>query len=226
MKKFVILIPPSEGKKKGGKGSSLGKASKHTEAIIKKLKDPDQNWGKVLGVKGKALEEAVQSNRQILSSSTMPAIERYTGVVYSAVDYPSLTAKAKTFFNQHVRIVSAVFGLVKPVDLIPDYKLKIDKLGTDKYWQPIVQEELKGAFIVDLLPQAHRKAVNYENGIAVDFSFVKNGKKIPAGHHGKHIKGRFIRWLAEHQCTDPDSFKNFKEDGMRWRDSEFIKTVG
>ena len=89
--------------------------------------------------------------------------------------------------NKRVRIISGLFGLVKPDQNIPDYKLKIDKLDAQKWWKPIL--ELKDEFVIDLLPQAHRKAFHYEKGITIEFVLEKNGKKQPAGHNGKLIKG-------------------------------------
>ncbi|MCA9407838.1 MAG: YaaA family protein [Candidatus Omnitrophica bacterium] len=223
MNDVIILIPPSEGKQAGGTGPALKKVSSTVKTIITQLADQHQNWEKILGVKGKTLEQARHANQNILSFSTMPAVERYSGVVYIAIDYPSFDEKAKAFFNRHVRIVSAVFGLVKPTDLIPDYKLKIEKLGADKHWRPHNGKELKGCFVIDLLPQTHKKAVVYDDGVAVDFVVVKNGKAIPAGHQGKHIKGRFIRWLCQNQCVDTKLFKKFNEDGFRWNGKGFKK---
>ena len=202
MSKFYILIPPSEGKSAGGSGAPLKSVGKNVAALAKQLAKPGTDWDKILGVKNRALEKAIGANRDLLKSPTMRAMERYTGVVYQAIDYPTLDKKAQTFFNAHVRIVSALFGLVEPRQLIPDYKLKIDKLGAANHWRPILKDALKNAFIIDLLPQAHQKAVDYTDGMVINFLRMKNGKRISAGHHGKQIKGRFIRWLCDHQTRD------------------------
>jgi cytoplasmic iron level regulating protein YaaA (DUF328/UPF0246 family) len=223
MKNFYILIPPSEGKEKGGTFPSIKKTSKDFGFIVKQLLDLDGGNEKLLGVKAKALEEAIEANKSILKTKTMPAIERYKGVVYKGLDYPSLDQKAKNFFDKHVRIVSAVFGLVNPTSLIPDYKLKIDKLGADKYWRSINQKILGNSFVVDLLPQAHKKAVEFDSGTSIDFVIKRNNKKIPAGHNGKFIKGRFVRFLCENQITDPTKMHKFNEDGFTWNKTCFLK---
>jgi uncharacterized protein len=198
----MILIPPSEGKTSGGKEQPLGRLDQHTDIIYKRLLAYKGNPTELYSVKGKALDAAIAANQSLLTSPTMPAIERYSGVVYDGIDYSSLSKDAKAFFNEHVRIVSALFGLVKPTDLIPDYKLKIEKLDAAKYWQPIIAEQLQDQSVIDLLPQAHQKAVSYKQGIKVEFIFEKNGKAMPAGHFGKLIKGQFIRFLCEHKITD------------------------
>lgn len=222
MDNLIILIPPSEGKNPEGKFAALKKPNQDVSHMVDKMQAVEhKDWAKILGVKGKALEKAIEANQQILDAKTLPAIERYTGVVYKAIDYPSLSVLAKKTFDQHVRMVSAVFGLVKPQDKIPDYKLKIDKLGADKFWKPIIQKKLTKSYVVDLLPKAHQKAVAYDQGLTIDFNFIKNGKSVPAGHHGKHIKGCFIRWLVQQKSITEKTFYKFEQDGFRWDGSAY-----
>lgn len=221
---LMMLIPPSEGKKVGGTPKPCSLWNEDVLTMIEKLNQVnDASWSNILGVKGKALAHAIEANQRLKSAPTMPAIERYTGVVYNAIDYASMSSTAQCFFNQHVRIVSALFGLVAPQDFIPEYKLKIDKLGADKYWRPVLAQQLNHVSVLDLLPQAHRKAVKYSQGCAIDFLIIKNGKNKPAGHQGKHIKGRFIRWVCEHKATDPDQWRHFNEEGFAWQDGVFVK---
>ncbi|BDQ38188.1 hypothetical protein SYK_25480 [Pseudodesulfovibrio nedwellii] len=219
--KIIILIPPSEGKADGGNDKSLKSVSGVVADLIEAIKEADPN--KLYGLKEKALEKAITVNKEVLSSKTMPAIERYTGVVYDAIDYQTL--KNKSDFDKKVFIVSGLFGLVRPTDLIPNYRLKIDKLKAAKVWLNSNSEQLKDKFVIDLLPQAHKKAVKYENGIEVGFVLKKAGKKMPAGHQGKHIKGRFIRWFVENNITDLKYFKDFKEEGYKWTGEVFLKEV-
>ncbi|MBZ0257009.1 peroxide stress protein YaaA [bacterium] len=221
-KNVLLLIPPSEGKAPGGDGKPM-KPNKDMRKMIRRLHEYDGDWGKLLGVKGKALDEALEANAIILKALTLPAIERYCGVVYDGIDYASMKAAARKAFDERVRIVSALFGLVAPQDRIPNYKLKIDKLNAAAYWKPIITEQLKNAFVIDLLPQAHYKAVSYDDGVRVDFVCEKNGKRKPAGHFGKLIKGRFVRWLCETKTSDPKRFSSFNEDGYQWNGECFIK---
>lgn len=210
--KNIILIPPSEGKADGGDKKPLMSATGITADLIEAIKEADPK--KLYGLKEKALEKAIAANKEVLTSKTMPAIERYTGVVYDAIDYP--TIENKSDFDERVLIISGLFGLVSPTDLIPNYRLKIDKLKAAKQWLAFNSEQLKDKFVIDLLPQAHKKAVKYANGIAAEFVVKKTGKKMPAGHQGKYIKGRFVRWLIESNVTDPKKFKDFKEEGYEW----------
>lgn len=225
MDNVIILIPPSEGKTPCGTGKPLTKLDDHVKPVYERLLAYRGDLSQLYGVKGKALEAARMANEQLLKAPTLPAIERYSGVVYDGIDFPTLSIQAQQFFNDHVRIVSALFGLLSPQDLIADYKLKIEKLDAASYWKPIIARKLKGRFVIDLLPQAHQKAVSYEHGVRVDFIIVKNGKSVPAGHQGKLIKGKFIRWLCQHAVTDPKHFSGFNEDGFHFNGTDFIKTI-
>lgn len=220
---MLILIPPSETKTPTGTHKSLNVLSDTVRPVVDLLQKYRGDLGVFYGVKGKALKQAIETNAQLLEAPTLPAIERYNGVVYDGIDYPTMSLKGKLYFNKHVRIVSALFGLLKPQDLIPDYKLKIEKLNLCQYWKPLNAPQLKNKFVFDLLPQAHAKAVDYDKGLRLDFIVTKNGKTIPAGHHGKLIKGKFIRWLCENSISDPSQLSAFNEDGFVFNGQQFVK---
>lgn len=225
MENVIILIPPSEGKTTSGTGKPLTKLDNHAKPIYERLLAYRGDLSQLYGVKGKALEAARLANAEILKAPTRPAIKRYSGVVYDGIGFSTLPVKAQQFFKDHVRIVSALFGLLSPQDLIPDYKLKIERLDAAAYWKPINAKKLAGQFVIDLLPQAHHKAVGYEHGVKVDFIFVKNGRSVPAGHQGKLIKGKFVRWLCENAVFNPKEFAGFKEEGFRFDGTNFIKKI-
>ena len=80
--------------------------------------------------------------------------------------------------------------------------------------------------VFDLLPQVHRKAYTpAKNVIKVDFSVIKKGKKTAAGHFGKAVKGKFIRYLAQNNIQSIDKFSGFEYDGFKWNGEQFIKEI-
>ena len=215
----VILIPPSEGKASGGEYKPVSAPKE----LLSRISESDSN--KLYSGTQKSIDEAVKINSEILISKTMPAIERYTGVVYDAINYSTLDTESKRYFNSHVRIISGLFGLVKPQQHIPNYKLKIDKLQVAKYWKESISDKLKNTFVIDLLPQTHKKAVSYENGIEVEFIITKNDKKKPAGHFGKKVKGTFVRWLVENQVVDVKRMKEFSSEGFKFKKEKENKKI-
>ena len=61
--------------------------------------------------------------------------------------------------------------------------------------------------------------------IKVEFIVENKGKKTSAGHYGKAVKGRFIRFLAENSVQNIKEFKNFEYDGFKWETDHFVKRI-
>lgn len=84
---------------------------------------------KDLKCSGKRYQEALDLNATIEKSLTLPAIERYDGVMFDAINYEGLSSEGKRYFDQHFLIFSGIYGLVKPQDRIGNYKLPIETKG-------------------------------------------------------------------------------------------------
>ena len=228
-----ILIPPSEGKAKVRSLEVLFKNTnfefaKYTQQIVDLLcliENED-----LTSVYGTTQEKAMMFHRQnqdAFNSKCVPAIERYTGVVYNHIEWNTLSKKSKNYMQKHILIFSGLFGLLTPETLIPDYKLKMNVLSLKSLWGPIISNYLKDEDIIfDLLPQVHRKAYKpNKNTIQIDFLVQSKGKTSAAGHFGKAVKGQFIRFLAQNQITKINDFKDFEYDGFKWNGKQFIKNT-
>src|SRR3546814_1109419 len=116
------------------------------------------------------LRAARQAGATAPRALTMPAIERYTGVLYGELDWASLPRAARGRGADQVRIVSGLWGLVAPLDPIPHYKLKmsaslpdIGRLST--WWRPrlapTVASLVADRVVWDLLPNEHSAAMDW-----------------------------------------------------------------
>ena len=133
----LLLLPPSEGKAAGGTGAPWGPGSmvapelderraKAMVALARAMKGSGVARGKLLGVKGVALDAATEANREVATAPTLPAIDRYTGVLYDALCLPARgRPRSGGASTTQVRILSGLWGVVAPGDPIPDYKLKM-----------------------------------------------------------------------------------------------------
>ena len=228
-----ILIPPSEGKAKVRSLDILFrdtnfKFAKYTQQIVDLLNLIENE--DLTSVYGTSQEKAIMFHRQnqdVFNSKCVPAIERYTGVVYNHIDWSTLNPKARTYMKKHIIIFSGLFGLLSPNTMIPDYKLKMNVLSLKSLWGPIISDHLKDEDIIfDLLPQVHRKAYKpNKNTVQIDFLVRTKGKTSAAGHFGKAVKGQFIRFLASNQITNMNDFKDFEYDGFKWDGKQFIKNT-
>jgi cytoplasmic iron level regulating protein YaaA (DUF328/UPF0246 family) len=94
-------------------------------ALATAMRGGESDRAKLLGVSRQALADATAADRRITKSPTLPAIERYTGILYDALDHRSLTAAQRRRLAASVVIVSGLWGAVTPADPIPAYRLKM-----------------------------------------------------------------------------------------------------
>ena len=117
-----------------------------------------------------------------------------------------------------------MFGLISAKTSIPAYKSPINTWLTN-YWRGVNTQrlhDLKGRKqVLSLLPQSYAKAVGIDNALHVEFK-IEGGKKL-AGHFGKAIKGKFVRFLVENNINSPQHFDAFIEDSFKFDGTNFIQ---
>ena len=242
----LILLPPSEGKASGGNGPPWQEAAQSfadlndhrrnvVAALIEAMGESVEARSKLLGVKAAKTSDATAANLAIDSAPTLPAIERYTGVLYDALDYPSLPEKLRRGVDRQVVVFSGLWGAVRPADAIPDYKLKMGAalLGLGRpatFWKPILTEALVDAAsgtVWDLLPNEHSAAWDPTiagHRIRVRFvdDVMKDGKRalVRVSHWYKLLKGALVRHVVENGLDDPDGLVEFDHpEGYRYEPS-------
>ena len=180
---MLILLPPSE-KKKSATGSekfdlsSLVFASELSDTRMAALASHD-------------------------SSRTSPAIEIYDGVLYQGLNWKTLSAAEQKRANSKVLIVSAIFGLVKPMDLIFDYKEKID----NKFWRDSIAKvaaKYSDELIIDCRSSTYKGVwpINPANTVEVRIFQVVAGERKVITHMSKKYRGELTRHLLT-QATEP-----------------------
>ena len=129
---MLILLPPSETKRPGGDGPrwrpdalAYPTLSTQRERVIDALvalSDDEEAAARVLKLSARQRGE-VAVNAALRDSPTMSAVDRYTGVLFDALDAAALDAPARAWVGEHVAIHSAPFGVVGALDPIPAYRL-------------------------------------------------------------------------------------------------------
>jgi len=180
---MLILLPPSE-KKKAATGATKFELSSLVFA-------PELS-----ALRAKATAEYD-------SSQTSPAIEIYDGVLYQGLSWDSLSATQRKRANSRVLIVSALFGLVKPLDQIFQYKLKIES----KLWRDAiaaVSEKFTNELIIDCRSSTYKSvwAINPENTVEVRVFKVNGAERSVITHMSKKYRGELTRHLLA-QPSDP-----------------------
>jgi cytoplasmic iron level regulating protein YaaA (DUF328/UPF0246 family) len=221
----LILLPPSEGKASGGAGGPWQRGTMEIDlddrreeviaALIKAMKGSEASRVKLLGVKGKALSAATAADLHVRDHGTMPAIDRYTGVLYDALEHRSLKVAERRRLDRSVVIFSGLWGLARPADPIPDYKLKmgaslpgLGKLST--WWRQDLSKSLgamaEGRRVWNLLPDEHAAAWRAPGDLsqyAVRFLQPRpDGSLKAVSHWNKFLKGALVRFLLADPSVD------------------------
>lgn len=210
---LVILLPPSEGKAPGGAGpawsvedGAFGPAlAPGRTRVANALKRAKGGTAKQLGATGDLLAAAKAANLGAVGGSTLPAHERFTGVVWGHLDPTSLATAARRRAEAGVLVISALTGLTAWNDPVPDFRLKMSAAvppvgNVAAFWRPrlspVLNDHLEGHTVVDLLPNEHRNAwvpAPDRYDLIRPTLLHRDGK--PAGHGGKAAKGLLARAL-------------------------------
>lgn len=234
----VILLPPSEGKAGGGTGppvewsggafGALGGARLQVRDAVRRALRSRAVREKVLGVRGDHLQRALDEWRDLDDAPTLPAAQRYAGVVWGGLDLPSLTPAARRRAMSRIVVPSGLWGLVAAGDSIPAYRLKmgarVGRLGLlSSWWRPAVSEALatraRRGTVIDLLPQEHAAAIDptvLRAGALVRVEIVEDGPagRRSVGHAGKQVKGRLARAIVELDARTADDIAMMTVDGL------------
>lgn len=208
---MLIILPPSETKAAGGsfpplhfdslRFPELNDIRRDIAADLQAL-SVDETLA-ALGLSEKLRDEAA-ANQQVLSAATMPAIERYTGVLYDALQAHSLDAPAR----DRLAIGSAFFGVVGAQDLIPHYRLsggsklprRDGSLPTMKArWGKHLTHALEQVddLVIDLRSGAYQSLGPLKDAVTVRVEHVRpDGSRKVVSHFNKHYKGLLARALA------------------------------
>ncbi len=219
---MLILLPPSEGKTppRRGKPLDLGSLSfpdltLHRAEVLDALtslctSEPADVAAKVLGL-GSTQVADVERDARLAQAPTARADAVYSGVLYEALDLPSLDAAARRRATSWLAVASGLFGLLRPSDRVPAYRLSGDVslpgIGTvSTYWgrrlDAAVREAAGRGLVVDLRsstyaafwrpgPDLARKVVTMRVLHEVD------GRRKVVSHFNKATKGRIVRALLE-----------------------------
>ncbi|MDP9427375.1 MAG: peroxide stress protein YaaA [Actinomycetota bacterium] len=210
---MLVLLPPSETKAPGGDGPPLDL--------------PTLSWPELTDVRAGLLQTLVElaadrptartalglssgqdselaRNAELLSAPTMPALERYTGVLYDALAVRSLTRAQRARADRRLAVGSALFGLVRGSDRIPAYRLSAGSVLPGRptlraLWRPALGPVLAAVeeLVVDLRSSAYAALAPAPGAVTLDvLSERPDGTRSVVSHANKAHKGRVARLLA------------------------------
>ncbi len=144
------------------------------------------------------------------------ALFTFTGAVYDGLDALSLKPREEEFAQQHLRILSGLYGWLKPLDLIQPYRLEMGRplaMGETKdlygFWRSTITEALnqeEGELLVNLASQEYAKAIDLKtlnkSVISPVFKDEKNGTLKIISVYAKKARGSMARFIIHNRVTD------------------------
>ena len=168
---------------------------------------------------------------QIKSKQSKPAIFAYAGDVFRQLKLYEYSVQQMKYLNGSLRILSGLYGILCPLDLIHPYRLEmktrirtesIDHLGS--FWAPKITEALNSdiengdhSLVLNLASQEYSKAVDKEicsvPVIDVEFRQRKNGAEKMIPILAKRARGMMIEWCVQNNATTFEDLERFDMDG-------------
>ncbi len=166
--------------------------------------------------------------------SGKPAILAFAGDVYRGLEAADLSHEELGWAQDHLRILSGLYGILRPLDRIQPYRLEMGtKLRTRRggtlydYWGSDIARALNTALdasptrtIINLASNEYFRAVDKKalkaDIIDVSFREEKDGKSRPLFMFTKQARGKMARWIINNRIEDPQRLSEFNIDGYRF----------
>jgi uncharacterized protein len=241
----LILLPPSEGKTPATRGDAmdwtslsfpdlnpcrakvleaLGTVSAHEDALA------------LLGV-GASLQSDVERNTRLHAEPAAPAHQVYSGVLYDALGYKSMTAPQRRKADESVLVISALWGAIRFADSVPAYRLSMSTSLPDvgrlaSFWKPQLTDALAGAvsgqLLVDCRSSTYAAAWTPPavSTVTVNVFTEVNGVRKVVSHFAKHTRGELARHLLTRRGKAPETPAQLhKAAGEKWN-AELVPGTG
>jgi uncharacterized protein len=165
------------------------------------------------------------------------ALLAFKGDVYMQLDVDNYSKDDFEFAQNKLRILSGLYGLLKPLDLIQPYRLEMgikleNKKGKNLYefWGTRIAKALnevtKGETLVNLASQEYFKAVDQKalkaKVVTPIFQEFRNGKYEVIGIFAKKARGMMVNHIIKNRIDDPEQLKTFNEDNYEWAGEEEV----
>jgi cytoplasmic iron level regulating protein YaaA (DUF328/UPF0246 family) len=232
----LILLPPSEGKTPAVSGDavqwptlSFPDLNIHRAEVLEALSavSAHEDALALLGV-GASLKDDVDRNTRLHREPAAPAHQVYSGVLYDALGYHSLTPGQRKKANASVLVISALWGAIRFDDRVPAYRLSMGTALPDvgrlaSFWKPRITDALSGLtggeLFVDCRSSAYAAAwmPPAAQTVAINVFAEVGGVRKVVSHFAKHTRGELARHLLTRRGNAPGTpAQLLRAAGERW----------
>lgn len=192
---------------------------------------------RLLRINNKLAAENVLRYHDFLSpdAPSLPALLAYTGIVFKRLNPKDFTEEDWKYAQQHLFITSFLYGLLRPLDLIKNYRLEGDvrmpehgDITMFEYWRPLLTEyfitEIKkqGNLLINLASAEMKDLFHWKEVtravevVTPEFMVYKNGKPTTVVIYAKMCRGEMTRFILKNRIENPEDLKGFEWEGFRF----------
>ncbi|MDM8242934.1 peroxide stress protein YaaA [Phocaeicola barnesiae] len=165
----------------------------------------------------------------------LPALLSYTGMVFKRINPKDFTEDDFRYAQEHLLITSFLYGLLRPLDAIKNYRLegdvKLPELGGISffdYWKPKLTDffidtiRKQGGILINLASGEMKDLFDWEKVnrevqvITPEFHTWKNGKLATVVVYAKMCRGEMTRFILKNRIENPEDLKGFEWEGFRF----------
>ena len=160
------------------------------------------------------------------------ALLAFKGDVYNGIDAPSLSLEDLNFAQNNVRMISGLYGVLRPLDLIQPYRLEMGTKLSNKngsnlydYWGNKISKVLNDDeqdLIINLASNEYFKSIDIKilkaQMLNIVFKEKKNNTYKVIGIYAKRARGLMVNYIIRNRITEPKVLKNFSDEGYQYDD--------
>lgn len=178
-----------------------------------------------------AAENIERLQHMNVKSSLTPAILAYEGIAYQYMAPSVFETEQLSYIQEHLRILSAFYGVLKPMDGVTPYRLEMqakaavaDTKNLYAFWGRVLYDAVRdeSGIIVNLASKEYAKCIEKyltEDDLFLNITFCEEvrGKLVTKGTYAKMARGEMVRFMAENRVERPEEIRKFDRLGYRFR---------
>jgi len=194
-----------------------------TDTILNYFYDMDMKQiGEILDLRSSQMAHQVYSYYHSFNIRNHPLF-LYQGQSFKQLEFDAYTDDEFSYVNEHLRILSALYGVLKPFDVVFPYRLDFKskiKYDLKKYWRDIINYDLAfSKVIINLASTEFSSLVTHDNMINIKFYQLYGTEYKMASALVKQARGKYLDWMIKNKIT-PDRLTEFSEGGYLFSEKD------
>lgn len=177
------------------------------------------------------------------ANTPLPALAAYTGIVFKRIQPQDFTAEDFLYAQGHLRITSFLYGLLRPLDRIKNYRMEGDiklpergGISMFDYWKPLLTDafirdiKAQGGILINLASGEMKDLFDWKRieqevrVITPEFQVWKNGKLTTVVVYAKMCRGEMTRFIMKNRIEKPEDLKGFSWEGFSFDEGRSTDT--